>query len=76
MTGTPAVQIKNEGGLLLSQAFVCDDGDMESHLIPELTGGRAPPVKAFAKIVAFFRKNLIGELPYRAFVPEKDIVRI
>ena len=69
-------QIKNEGGLLLSQAFICDDGDMESHLIPEPTDDRAPLVKAFAKIVEFFRKNLIGELLYRVFVLEKDIVRI
>ena len=69
-------QIKNEGGLLLSQAFICDDGDMASHLIPEPQDDRAPVVKALAKIVAFFRKNLIGELLYRVFVLEKDIVRI
>ena len=69
-------QIKNEGGLLLSQAFICDDGDMESHLIPEPTDDRAPLVKALAKIVEFFRKNLLGELLYRVFVLEKDIVRI
>ena len=67
-------QIKNEGGMLLSQAFICDDGDMESHLIPEPQDTRPAAVQFLAKILAFFRKNLIGELLYRVFVLEKDIV--
>ncbi|MBQ7688405.1 MAG: hypothetical protein IJT27_04220 [Clostridia bacterium] len=64
-------QIKNEGGILLSQAFVCDDGDMESNLIPEPVDTRTPIEQLFAKILAFFRKTIIGELLYRKFVLEK-----
>ncbi len=58
-------QIKNEGGILLSQPFICDDGNMESHLIPAPvnTDPRATRIKK--KIAAFFRRRKLGELIYR-----------
>ncbi len=57
-------QIKNEGGILLSQPFVCDDGNMEAKLIdyPE-----QEPLTFFDEIVVRIRKTLLGELVYRAF---------
>lgn len=68
-------QIKNEGGMLLSQAFICDDGDMESHRIPEPQDTRPLFLQKLSEILAFFRRNLLGELLYRVFVLEKDFVR-
>ena len=57
-------QIKNEGGIVLSQPFVCDNGNMESFLIdyPE-----QEPLSFFDKIVESVRKTILGELVYRAF---------
>ena len=69
-------QLKNAGGMLLSQAFICGDGDMASCLIPEPVDTRSPAVQFLARIMEFFRKNILGELLYRVFVLEKDIVRI
>ena len=67
-------QIKNEGGLLLSQPFICDDGNMESHLIPDPRDDIDTAARIIQKIIAFFRKNLIGELLYRALVLEKRVI--
>ncbi len=64
-------QIKNEGGLLLSQAFICDDGDMESHLIPEPVDSRPWYIQKLAAIFTFLRRNIIGEALYRVFVLDK-----
>ena len=57
-------QIKNDGGIVMSQPFVCDDGDMESKIIemPE-----QEPLNFFEKIVECIRKTILGELVYRAF---------
>ncbi len=60
-------QIKNEGGIVLSQPFICDDGDMESKIInyPE----EAPKSfieNVFDTVVEKLRKTLLGELIYRA----------
>ncbi len=62
-------QIKNEGGIVLSQPFVCDDGNMDACMIyypeePEVH----PIVKMWNEFVAMLRKTLIGELIYRAAV--------
>ena len=66
-------QIKNEGGLLLSQPFICDDGAMERHLIPAPPEAAHPGIK---KIGAFFRRNLLGELIYRSLVLEKRVIKL
>ncbi len=57
-------QIKNKGGIVMSQPFVCDDGNMEAKLIEEPTG---EPLNFFEKIVERIRKTILGELVYRAF---------
>ena len=57
-------QIKNKGGIVMSQPFVCDDGNMEAKLIEEPTG---EPLNFFEKIVERIRKTILGELIYRAF---------
>ena len=67
-------QIKNEGGMLLSQPFICDDGNMESHLIPAPQDTDNPAARIIKKVIAFFRKNLLGEFLYRSFVLEKRVV--
>ena len=64
-------QIKNEGGLLLSQPFVCDDGDMESHLIPEPVDERSAIVRFFDAIISFFRRSLLGEALYCLLVLDR-----
>ena len=67
-------QIKNEGGLLLSQAFICDDGDMESHLIAAPEQETHPwIVQKILDILAFFRKTLLGEVFYRFVVLERRL---
>ena len=60
-------QIKNEGGIVLSQAFVCDDGNMEACMIyyPEEPLYSAL-VKMWKEFIATLRKTLIGELIFRA----------
>lgn len=65
-------QIKNEGGMLLSQAFICDDGNMESHLIPEPVPESRPfIVQKLLDLLTRLRKNLLGELIYRKLVLER-----
>ena len=60
-------QIKNEGGIVLSQAFVCDDGNMEDCMIyyPE-EPLNSTIVQMWKDFLAMLRKTLIGELIYRA----------
>ncbi len=57
-------QVKNEGGIVMSQPFVCDNGNMEEFLIdyPE-----QEPQSLFDKMVEAVRKTILGELVYRAF---------
>ena len=55
-------QIKNEGGIVMSQPFVCDDGNMEAKMIPEI---EVKPLSFFEKIVEAVRKTILGELFYR-----------
>ena len=61
-------QIRNEGGLLLSQAFICDDGHMERHLVPRPA---EEPLSLFGSVRSFFRRTLPGELIYTKRVLEK-----
>lgn len=62
-------QIKNEGGIVLSQPFVCDDGNMDACMIYYPEQPDEPEiVKMFKKFLEMLRKNLIGELIYRAAV--------
>ncbi len=59
-------QIKNEGGIVCSQAFVCNDGDMSDSVIEY-------PEKAdlnllssfFNEILSFLRRTIIGEIIYK-----------
>jgi histidinol phosphatase-like PHP family hydrolase len=57
-------QIKNEGGIVMSQPFVCDDGNMEAKIIEEPL---QEPLNFFEKIVERIRKTILGELVYRMF---------
>ena len=59
-------QIKNEGGIVMSQPFVCDDGNMEAKII-EMPEQEPMSVieKAFTTVVDKIRKTILGELFYR-----------
>ncbi len=59
-------QIKNEGGIVMSQPFVCDDGNMEAKIIemPEQEPMSAIE-KVFTTVVDKIRKTILGELFYR-----------
>ena len=60
-------QIKNEGGIVLSQAFVCDDGNMEDCMIYYPEEPEYPAiVQMWYDFIAMLRKTLIGELIFRA----------
>ena len=62
-------QIKNEGGIVCSQPFVCNDGDMSDEAV-ELPEEYVPDniIAAFIKeLLDLFRKSLIGELIYDNF---------
>lgn len=61
-------QIKNEGGIVMSQPFVCDDGNMEARIIemPEPEPMSAIE-KVFTTVVDKIRKTILGELFYRMF---------
>jgi hypothetical protein len=48
----------------MSQPFVCDDGNMEAKMIPEI---EVQPLNFFEKLVAAVRKTILGELFYRMF---------
>ena len=57
-------QIKNKGGIVMSQPFVCDNGNMEQFLIEY---PQQEPLSFFDKIAESIRKTILGELVYRAF---------
>ena len=61
-------QIKNEGGIVMSQPFVCDDGNMEAKIVemPEPEPMSAIE-KVFTTVVDKIRKTILGELFYRMF---------
>ena len=61
-------QIKNEGGIVMSQPFVCDDGNMEAKII-EMQEPEPMSVieKAFTTVVDKIRRTILGELFYRMF---------
>ena len=59
-------QIKNEGGIVCSQPFVCDDGDMTDNAV-ELPEDKAPNniiAAFFQELLSFLRRTLIGEIIY------------
>ncbi len=59
-------QIKNDGGILLSQPFVCDDGNMEACMIYYPEEPEYDFITKFVKdLLDLLRKTLIGELFYR-----------
>lgn len=61
-------QVKNEGGILLSQPFVCDDGNMEACMIYYPEEPEYDFITQFVKdLLDMLRKTLIGELFYRMF---------
>ena len=62
-------QIKNEGGIVCSQPFVCDDGDMSDEAV-ELPEEKVPNniIAAFFKeLLDMLRRSLIGEIIYDNF---------
>ena len=69
-------RIRNAGGLLLSQPFILDDGHLERHLIPAPADARSFAKKLLSKTAALCRKNLLGELIYRACVLEKRFIKL
>ena len=59
-------QIKNEGGIVCSQPFVCDDGDMSDNAV-ELPEDHVPNniiAAFFQELLSFLRRTLIGEIIY------------
>ena len=62
-------QIKNEGGIVCSQPFVCDDGDMSDEAV-EYPEEHVPNniIAAFLQeLLEFLRRTLIGEVIYDNF---------
>ena len=62
-------QIKNEGGIVCSQPFVCDDGDMSDEAV-ELPEDHVPNniiAAFFQELLSFLRRTLIGEIIYDEF---------
>lgn len=62
-------QIKNEGGIVCSQPFVCDDGDMtdEAVELPEEDVPNNIIAAFFKELLEMLRKTLIGEVIYDNF---------
>ena len=59
-------QIKNEGGIVCSQPFVCDDGDMSDEAV-ELPEDHVPNniiAAFFQELLLMLRRTLIGEVIY------------
>ena len=59
-------QIKNEGGIVCSQPFVCDDGDMSDDAA-KMPKEKAPGnmiVAFFEELLSFLRRTLLGEVIY------------
>lgn len=62
-------QIKNEGGIVCSQPFVCDDGDMtdDAGKIPAEHVPNNIIAAFFQELLEMLRKTLIGEIIYDNF---------
>lgn len=62
-------QIKNKGGIVCSQPFVCDDGDMSDEAVeyPEEHVPNNIIAAFFQELLSFLRRTLIGELIYDEF---------
>lgn len=62
-------QIKNEGGIVCSQPFVCDDGDMTDETVPYPEEHVPNNIIAafFQELLEMLRKTLIGEIIYDNF---------
>ena len=60
-------QIKNAGGLLLSQPFVCDDGNMEACMIyyPEEKSYDNLVLQFIHEMLLFLRRTIVGEFIYK-----------
>ena len=59
-------QIKNKGGIVCSQPFVCDDGDMSDEAV-ELPEDHVPNniiAAFFQELLSFLRRTLIGAVIY------------
>ena len=59
-------QIKNQGGIVCSQPFVCDDGDMSDNAV-ELPEDHVPNniiAAFFQELLSFLRRTLIGAVIY------------
>ncbi|MBQ7116077.1 MAG: PHP domain-containing protein [Clostridia bacterium] len=61
-------QIKNEGGIVCSQPFVCDDGDMTDEAVeyPEEHVPNNIIAAFFQELLDMLRRTLIGEVIYDA----------
>ena len=59
-------QIKNKGGIVCSQPFVCDDGDMSDEAVeyPEEHVPNNIIAAFFQELLSFLRRTLIGEVIY------------
>ena len=62
-------QIKNAGGILLSQPFVCDDGNMEACMIyyPEEKSFTSPILQFIYEMYLFLRRTIVGAFIYDEF---------
>ncbi len=62
-------QVKNKGGIVCSQPFVCDDGDMSDEAVeyPEEHVPNNIIAAFFQELLTMLRKTLIGELIYDEF---------
>ncbi len=60
-------QIKNEGGIVCSQPFVCDDGDMSDDAVayPEEHVPNNIIAAFFQELLSFLRRTLIGEVIFK-----------
>ncbi len=60
-------QIKNEGGIVCSQPFVCDDGDMSDEAVeyPEEHVPNNIIAAFFQELLEMLRKTLIGEVIFK-----------
>lgn len=62
-------QVKNAGGILLSQPFVCDDGNMDACIIeyPEEKSFDNPIMQFIYEMYLFLRRTIIGAFIYDEF---------
>lgn len=62
-------QVKNAGGILLSQPFVCDDGNMDACIIeyPEEKSYKNPIMQFIYEMYLFLRRTIVGAFIYDEF---------